>query len=53
MRGKVLVVHDDALNEESFKEKNKLFVEAARKNNIFLLNKKRVVLQLMLLIIPF
>ena len=36
MRGKVLVVHDDALNEESFKEKNKLFVEAARKNNIFL-----------------
>ena len=36
MRGKVLVVHDDALNEESFKEKNKLFVEAARKNNIVL-----------------
>ena len=36
MRGKVLVVHDDTINEETFKEKNKLFVEAARRNNIFL-----------------
>ena len=35
MRGKVLVVHDDTINEEVFKEKNKLFVEAAKKNNIF------------------
>ena len=36
MRGKVLVVHDDSLSEEEFKEKNKIFVESAKKNNIIL-----------------
>lgn len=36
MRGKVLVVHDDSLTEEEFKEKNHLFVKAAENNNITL-----------------
>ncbi len=36
MRGKVLVVHDDSLSEEEFKDKNKLFIESARNNNIVL-----------------
>ena len=36
MRGKVLVIYDDTINEDVFKEKNKLFVDAAKRNNIFL-----------------
>lgn len=34
MRGKVLVVFDDTLTEDEFKEKNSLFTNAAKKNNI-------------------
>ncbi len=36
MRGRVLVVHDDILSEQEFKEQNKLFVDAAKKLNITL-----------------
>ena len=36
MRGKVLVVHDDVLSEEAFKDQNRLFVDAAKRMNITL-----------------
>lgn len=36
MRGKVLVVHDDTLSQEEFKQQNKLFVESAKEMNIML-----------------
>ncbi len=36
MRGKVLVVHDDGISEEEFIEKNQLFLQAAKDNNISL-----------------
>lgn len=34
MRGRVLVVHNDDISDSDFVEKNQLFVEAAKKNNI-------------------
>lgn len=36
MRGKVLIIHDDGISEEEFIEKNELFMQAAKKNNISL-----------------
>ena len=36
MRGKVLVVHSDEISAEEFIEKNQAFVNAAKRNNIFL-----------------
>ena len=36
MRGKVLVVHSDAISVDEFIEKNQAFVNAAKRNNIFL-----------------
>ena len=36
MRGKVLVVHSDAISADEFIEKNQAFVNAAKRNNIFL-----------------